>query len=83
MPIATAPALINANSFCATFGAEQLGIGQTVDNGMRRENYGCGDDRASKRSHPNFIHSGDGGHSPAPQFPLEGKIRPYAHLARP
>ncbi len=66
-----------------TFGTEQLGIGQTVDGGTWSKNYGCGDDWACKRSHPDFIDPGNGGHSPAPQLPLESKTRPYTHLLRP
>jgi hypothetical protein len=34
------------------FRAEQLGIGQTIEDGMRSKNYGRGNNRASKRSNP-------------------------------
>jgi hypothetical protein len=47
MPIATAPALINANSFSRRFGTEQLGIGQTVDDGGATPLVGVRNDRFS------------------------------------
>jgi hypothetical protein len=66
----------------ATLGGEQLGIGQPVYRGIWSENYGCRHDRAGQCSHSDFVHSGDVHHSAALELPLEGIIRPYAHVVR-
>ena len=54
---------------------------------MRSEDYSRGDDKASKGSYSDFIHSGDGNHSPAHSFRCRanlGRTRIWnARKARP